>query len=242
MKVSYSCMPNVGRIISSHNKAVLRKENIEDRLECNCRNKIECPIKQEKYNCRDKDVVYKATVTEENNKKSTYIGLTSLEFKVRHSVHKSTFPKTIKKKRKTDSKHRKANNTESSEAEPNSERGGKSWRLRNKTVEQVKEKCETKLASHIRQLVEKKRKYTVKWEIIKKARSRVNGGKECKLCDMEVLKIIENQKDKGTVTLNKKSEITGACRHESRHLLKNWKKEEKKKEKKIPSRKKNDDE
>ena len=55
---------------------------------------------------------------------------------------------------------------------------------------------------------------------------------------MEVLQIIENQKEKETVTLNKKSEITGACRHESRHLLKNWKKEEPKKEKKIPPRKK----
>ena len=162
-------------------------------------------------------------------------------------MHKSTFPKTDETKRQTDDKHRKTNSTKgskTSEAEPNSEKGGKSWRLRNKTVEQAKEKekCETKLASHIRQLVEKKRKYTVKWEIIKKARSRVNGGKECKLCDMEVLKIIENQKDKRTVALNKKSEITGACRHESRHLLKNWKREEKKKEKKIPSRKKNDDE
>ena len=51
MKVSYRCMPNVDTIISSHNKAVLSKEKIEDRLECNHRNKAECPIKQEKYNC-----------------------------------------------------------------------------------------------------------------------------------------------------------------------------------------------
>ena len=247
MKVSYRCMPNVDTIISSHNKAVLSKEKIEDRLECNHRNKAECPIKQGKYNCREKDVVYKATVTEENsNKKSTYIGLTSLEFKVRHSVHKSTFPKTVEKTRQTDSRHREDNKVEdskkSSERETKSEGGGKSWKLRNrnKTVEHAKEKekCETRLASHLRQLAEKNRKYTVKWEIIKKARSRTNGGKQCKLCDMEVLQIIENQKEKETVTLNKKSEITGACRHESRHLLKNWKKEEPKKEKKIPPRKK----
>jgi len=120
-------------------------------------------------------------------------------------VHKSTFPKTEEKKRQTDSRHREENNIEDSK---NSETGTKSesgeslkLRSRNKTVEHEKEKqkCETKLASHLRQLLEKNRKYTVKRDIIKKARPRRNGGKQCKLCDIEVLKIIENQKEKGTV-------------------------------------------
>ena len=45
VKLSYSCMPNVATIISSHNKALLRKEATQpDPLPCNCRDKSNCPL------------------------------------------------------------------------------------------------------------------------------------------------------------------------------------------------------
>ena len=58
VKVSYSCMPNVASIISTHNKKVLNNNNNNNRVitpGCNCRNRNECPLRG---NCLDKNVVY----------------------------------------------------------------------------------------------------------------------------------------------------------------------------------------
>ena len=91
VKVSYSCTPNIKNIISQHNKSVEKKiENQEPTpLNCNCRNRNKCPLDNQ---CRTKNIIYQATVTRrDNSKKETYIGLTSTEFKTRHSNHISSF-------------------------------------------------------------------------------------------------------------------------------------------------------
>ena len=43
VKVSYSCTPNVGSIIKSHNKKLTNAENKQTK-HCNCRRKQECPL------------------------------------------------------------------------------------------------------------------------------------------------------------------------------------------------------
>ncbi len=61
MKISYSCMNNVKAKIDVHNAKILNKNNgtIENQTDeskvCNCRNKNECPIKDNtQYTCREK--------------------------------------------------------------------------------------------------------------------------------------------------------------------------------------------
>ncbi len=93
VKLSYSCMPNIKSTIDSHNtrKANTNEETIK---ECNCRNKDQCPLDGK---CREKGIVYQATVTTNNiegiSKKETYVGLTETEFKTRLANHKQSFSK-----------------------------------------------------------------------------------------------------------------------------------------------------
>ena len=44
VKVSYSCLPNMSSMISSHNKNILTKKEINNTRACNCRRRSECPL------------------------------------------------------------------------------------------------------------------------------------------------------------------------------------------------------
>ena len=59
VKVSYSCMNNMPKIIKGHNKKVTLKPR-DHRPKCNCSKKAECPMEG---NCLVNDVVYKCDVT-----------------------------------------------------------------------------------------------------------------------------------------------------------------------------------
>ena len=59
VKVSYSCMNNMSKIIKGHNKKVTSKPR-DQRPKCNCRKKAECPMEG---NCLVNDVVYKCDIT-----------------------------------------------------------------------------------------------------------------------------------------------------------------------------------
>ena len=89
IKISYSTMPNMQSIISTHNKRILgdsKKPTIEG---CNCRQPQSCPLDGK---CKTKDMVYKATVTlDPDQSQHHYIGLASTTFKKRWSTHKSSF-------------------------------------------------------------------------------------------------------------------------------------------------------
>ena len=106
VKLSYSCMPNVKSIISSHNKRILKQEtekNKEPEPECNCRQKNSCPLKGK---CLTKGVVYQATVTDaKRNQSQTYVGLTENTFKTRYLNHTSSFRNKYKKHSTELSKH-----------------------------------------------------------------------------------------------------------------------------------------
>ena len=91
LKVSYSCLPNMARIVSTHNKNILNgapKPNKEKRT-CNCRNKSTCPLDG---TCLDESVIYKCLVTKsENDEGKHYIGLTGGTFKDRWAGHNYSF-------------------------------------------------------------------------------------------------------------------------------------------------------
>ena len=91
LKLSYSCTRNIGQIIKAHNQKILKKDNLEEEeRKCNC-TKIEiCPMKKENDACRQKNVIYKATV-ETQNETRNYIGLTSNELKERYRTHRQSF-------------------------------------------------------------------------------------------------------------------------------------------------------
>ena len=107
IKVSYSTMPNLGRIISAHNNRVLASQvpAVPKRAWGNCscpkkkRDAKECPMAGE---CISEKVVYQATVKvkiaedapeEEKVPDQTYLGVTEPEWKVRHANHKQDFKK-----------------------------------------------------------------------------------------------------------------------------------------------------
>ena len=92
LKLSYSCMPNIASIISSHNKAILTKHtNTKPTVcdTCNCRRKMSCPLDGK---CLTEGVVYQATVKrEDTGDVQTYVGITEGSFKSRYNNHTSTF-------------------------------------------------------------------------------------------------------------------------------------------------------
>ena len=79
-------MPNVEKIIKTHNAKVLSKRAEESR-ECNCRKKAECPLKGK---CLTNCVVYKAEVSTDEGKR-VYYGSCMGSFKERYRNHRKSF-------------------------------------------------------------------------------------------------------------------------------------------------------
>ena len=94
VKLSYSCLPNVDRIITKHNNKILKET--EEPEQCNC-GPESCPVNGA---CQTKGIIYKATVITEANSIFKYIGLTEGTFKERYRKHKSNF-RTRNRKNKT---------------------------------------------------------------------------------------------------------------------------------------------
>ena len=86
LKLSYSCMPNIKSIISSHNKALLSdyhwSETQTNEKECNCRKKDQCPLDGK---CLTENVAYQATVSTQSSSE-IYVGLAT-NFKERYRNH-----------------------------------------------------------------------------------------------------------------------------------------------------------
>ena len=87
IKVSYSCLKNMGSVLSRHNKKILSRK--EDQYGCNCRNKAECPLDN---NCLTPRIIYQADVlTNLNDSRKFYIGLADTAFKERYRNHTRDF-------------------------------------------------------------------------------------------------------------------------------------------------------
>ena len=101
LKVSYSCMPNVGSIIQGDNKkklqeCIMENENSSSKL-CNCRKKDQCPLRGK---CLEKNVIYQAEV-KCDKQTETYVGLASTDFKARFRNHINSF-NDIRKRHNTE--------------------------------------------------------------------------------------------------------------------------------------------
>ena len=95
IKLSYSCTPNMAKIIAGHNKKILREED-KDKKMCNCQNKDKCPMGGK---CLSDSIVYRAELKVGENTKN-YIGMTDGAFKTRYRNHKNSFT-NINKKQET---------------------------------------------------------------------------------------------------------------------------------------------
>ena len=108
LKLSYSCLPNVGNNKKKPQKT--RESNSKKEMQehqpktCNCRKTNQCPLNGK---CLTKSVIYKASVTthDGNEEARTYIGLTKNEFKERFNGHKHSFSNKNKRQNTELSKH-----------------------------------------------------------------------------------------------------------------------------------------
>ena len=105
LKLSYSCMPNMKAVISSHNKIMLAQDSAtaapsQQPRTCNCRNKPQCPLQG---SCMQENVVYQATVDTETTTEN-YVGLAS-NFKERYRNHQTSFRHPQKRNETELSKH-----------------------------------------------------------------------------------------------------------------------------------------
>ena len=90
IKLSYSCMPNIGKTIRTHNRKVTEGHTDETKNEtktCSCRTKDKCPLNGK---CLQKSLVYQATVSTDADT-YRYIGLTEHSFKQRFTNHNQPF-------------------------------------------------------------------------------------------------------------------------------------------------------
>ena len=91
IKISYRCLPNMGRKIASHNSKVLRSTvnpTPRPKAKCNCQKskKHECPVPGE---CNQDGAIYQATVSTNDGRVESYVGL-ARNFKKRYAKHKAT--------------------------------------------------------------------------------------------------------------------------------------------------------
>ena len=87
VKISYSCMKNIGSIISAHNRNTLNP--IVQSFGCNCRVKNSCPLNGE---CLTPKFIYRANVSNyKNSEKNFYFGLADTSFKERYRNHTRDF-------------------------------------------------------------------------------------------------------------------------------------------------------
>ena len=81
-------MPNMGKLISGHNKKLLAKEAPIAR-NCSCRVPTDCPLQNQ---CLSSNIIYQASVKRlDNVATETYTGLTSKSFRERWTNHKTSF-------------------------------------------------------------------------------------------------------------------------------------------------------
>ena len=89
VKVSYSTTPSMEQIIAGKNAKVLNEQDNENPpKKCSCTRGKECPLGKK---CLEKEIIYQATIEQENGEVKTYVGLTATDFKARYGVHKKSF-------------------------------------------------------------------------------------------------------------------------------------------------------
>ena len=91
VKMSYRCLPNMGRKVSNHNNKVLKgytNSTPQAPASCNCQinSKQDCPMPGA---CNQDGAIYEAIVSTKDGRRESYVGLAK-NFKKRYSKHKRT--------------------------------------------------------------------------------------------------------------------------------------------------------
>ena len=89
IKVCYSCMDNMTKIINSHNKYVASKKDQTNQNLCSCRNSDNCLLENK---CLTSKLVYSAEIiTDDQHPSKFYLMISKTEFKTRFNHHKKSF-------------------------------------------------------------------------------------------------------------------------------------------------------
>ena len=197
LKVSYSNLPNVKRIIKGHNQKVLNPGQELTEKGCNCRvdranaNSQSNNCVMEGSKCLTENLVYRGDLEftmpnprngQDEPKHCVYLGISKNSFKSRYGTHKSSFT-------------------------------------------HYDQRTSTRLAGKVWKLKEKNIPYRLKFSIVKQYPAYRKESKKCVLCIAERTHIlfydVENDnQDQQTELLNKRSELMSKCRHRASHLLK----------------------
>ena len=97
LKISYSCAPNLEKIIKKHNRKVLNKKKpSSNQKKCSCRDITKCPMKGR---CLESGIIYQAEISTTQNPQNVryYIGMTKNDFKTRLATHQQNFNKQEQK-------------------------------------------------------------------------------------------------------------------------------------------------
>ena len=197
---TYRTGRNINAYISSHNKAILSKDEDDEVQDCNCRGgPPNCPLQGQ---CHAKNLIYGAEVTAVDDQGSAvrvdgfearnYAGQ-ALHFKQRWYQHKTSF------------------------SDPKKELPGVKGSTTKRSIADqiVEKKKKSELAKYVWKLKEMGLRYKIKWSIIKHAKPYRKGANYCDLCLTE--KVIIALADSSY--LNKRSEINNKCRHANEFKL-----------------------
>ena len=195
MKLSYSTMPNMKKIITGHNRKITDPRSDLKPEECNRKGNCKEDCFEEGEKCQTRCTIYQATLKYEKPHQAiparkipvekVYTGLTSSTMKERYNHHKWTF---------TNEKNNPFN--------PNCNE-----KLQN-----------TSLSTHIWKLKRRGIDFDINWRVIKQAPAYSKESGRCNLCLEEKTFIMYEDQTKA---LNKRTEIMQKCRHRETHLLKN---------------------
>ena len=87
VKIRYSCLRNIGSIISSHKRNILSPK--QQSFGCNCKVRNECPLNGE---CQTSSVIYQTDlVNDSNDEEKFYFRLADTTFKERDNNHNRDF-------------------------------------------------------------------------------------------------------------------------------------------------------
>ena len=205
LKISYSCTRNMAVHISSHNKRVIASSSNKTDDGCNCQS--------EKTKLKRLRTALEIPENQTWQPPDWFIGSCPLDKKCKTDslVYKATV--TSKKSGNMDYYGLTANTFKE---RYNSHCTSFRCLSKPESSDKSKEVKKTTLTSHIQSLEEKGEKYSMKWQIQRRAFSYRPGCNFCSLCLTEKTQILLADPKK---TLNRRTELLEKCRHKAKFKL-----------------------
>ena len=234
VKVSYSCMKNMERIIKSHNAKIISGNNRQPTPRCNCQPRAgqrTCPLEG---SCRTPNIVYAAEVVPQpavNNQMEPPLPPThARNLRRRTTQANSTQSSTIDHETTNNTIPNAQNQTLRINTVPRFDNSTKTYiglaedfkaRYRNhlKSFRNEIYEKETELSKYIWQLKRSNINFNINWKILKKTTGFNPISRSCTLCLAEKLAICSFPNKNNLI--NKRSELISKCRHENKFLLVN---------------------